>query len=467
MSLNPFAELPSASADALDLLSGYVSQAWESFERPRATEPVVDEALRTRLSERLPATPGDRQTALADAVSVLESSVSPSRPLFLAYIGSSGLEAGVLAAALSNAYDVNLAVSAGAADALDAQTVRWMGEFVGYPAVDGHFTSGGQTSNLTAILAARERALPGTRKTGVRAAAAVYCSTEAHHSNIRAVEAAGLGSDAIRKIAVDEAHRMRADELDRALAADRAAGVVPVAVIATAGTTLTGAVDPIAEIAEVCERHGVWLHIDGAYGVPAAASSQAGWQFAGLDRADSVTVDAHKWMGLQKSCSLIMVRDPSVLLRTFGHDEQYMLHDHDAVNPVDRTFEYSRPLRALKLWMAFRLYGSEQYRSWIDHTLENAARFTEQVRADARFELLHEPQLSTICFRAVGAEGDLNTFNTELARAVQHDGRVFLAPATVDGMTCLRVCFVNFRTTASDVDQVLPVIAELADRLRA
>lgn len=454
-------------AEVLTDLSDYVTAAWRSFEHPRPAEPNVEAAVEARLRETLPEHPSDPDEALADAVSVLESSISPARPLMLAYIGSSGLEAGVLASTLSSVYDVNLASAAGAADKLDAQVVRWMGEFVGYPVADGHFTSGGQLSNMTAVLAAREQAIPGSRRDGLGGTrAAVYCSDEAHHSNIRAVEAAGLGSNSIRKISLDEHRRMNVAELEARIRDDIDNGITPVAVIATTGTTLTGAVDPIDQIADVCERYSVWLHIDGAYGLPAAASTLAKHRFAGIERADSVTVDLHKWMGLQKSCSLIMVRDAKVLTKTFGHDEKYMLHDEDTINPVDRTLEYSRPFRALKPWLAFRLYGAEQYRRWIDHTFDTTHRFIEALRAHPSFEMLHEAQLTTICFQATHVpEAECDAFNAALAAAIQRDGRVYLAPAVVDGQTCLRVTFVNYRTTNDDVDLVLPVIDEIAREL--
>ena len=179
----------------LALISEHLSEAWASFDLPRPTEPTLDPGLRDRLDSSLPGEPGDAGDALDDATRVLEASVSPARPLFAAYIGSTGLEAGVLAGALGAAYDVNLAGSAGAAELLEEQALRWMAEFVGYPLRQGVFTSGGMTSNLTALLAAREQALPGARTTGVAGRpAAVYCSAEAHHSVVRAVEVAGLGT---------------------------------------------------------------------------------------------------------------------------------------------------------------------------------------------------------------------------------------------------------------------------------
>ena len=465
------ADLP-ALADREGVLADLgrvIADAWASFDSPRPTEPELDPELAARFAAPLPEPAGDAEAALADAAHVLDASVSPSRPLFLAYIGSTGLEIGVLASALAATYDANLATSAGGADLVEEQALRWVGEFVGFPHAEGAFTSGGMTSNLTALLAARERALPGARRDGVGARrAAVYCSDEAHHSVVRAVETCGLGSASVRRIPIDGQRRMRVDALERALADDVAQGVVPVAVVATAGTTLTGAVDPLDATADACARHGVWLHVDGAYGLPAAAAPSAAAAFAGVHRADSATLDAHKWLGLQKSCSVVLVREPGHLRAAFGHEERYMLHEGDVANPVDHTLEYSRPLRSLRLWMAFRVHGAEQYRTWIERTLDNARRLTELVRAAPDFELVHEPMLSTVCFRHVApGVADADAHNVALARAMQRDGRIFLAPAAVDGHACLRACFVNFRTTPDEVATVVEVARELGEALAA
>ena len=392
------ADLP-ALADRegiLEDLERVICEAWESFDAPRTAEPQLDEMLIGRLETPLPEKPGDPDAILADAARVLDASISPSRPLYLGYIGSTGLEIGVLASALLATYDANLAVTAGGADLVEEQTLRWISDFVGFPYAEGSFTSGGMTSNLTALLAARERALPGCRVEGLGGRrAAVYCSEESHHSVLRAVEVCGLGSRAVRPIPIDGRRRMRPDELEEALSKDIAAGIVPVAVVATAGTTLTGAVDPLDTIAEICERHDVWLHVDGAYGLPGAAAPSAAPLFAGLQRADSATIDAHKWLGVQKSCSVVLLRETGRLQAAFGHEERYMLHEGDVANPVDRTFEYSRPFRSLRLWMAFRVYGAGQYRAWIEATLANARllegalRDSPRVRAPPRPHALH------------------------------------------------------------------------------
>ncbi len=452
-----------ADRDAvLAALTRLIANAWRSFERPRPTEPAIDAGLLDRLAQPLPEAATDPSAVLADAARVLDESNSPSRPLYLGYVGSTGLEVGVLAEALAATYDVNLAVTARAADLVERQAVEWVSEFVGYPCREGAFTSGGMTSNLTALLVAREHALPGSRADGLAGRqGAVYCSAESHHSVTRAAEACGVGSAWVRRLGLDEHRRLRPDELAAAIDADRADGVVPIAVVANAGTTLTGAIDQLDVIAEICEQRRVWLHVDGAYGLPAAATERAAPLFAGLDRAASVTLDAHKWLGLQKSCSVVLMRESGGLERTFGHEESYMRRGDSVPNAVERTLEYSRPLSSLKLWLAFRTHGAAAFRSWIARTLELADELAAAIRDDPEFELVCEPTLSTVCFRRLPAGGDPDLHNSALARAAQLDGRIYLASAVVDGVTCLRACFVNFRTRGEDIGLVLRVLREL------
>ena len=455
----------------LELLSAQIAAAWESFERPRPSEPPITPELEARLGEPLPERHTSASEVLGDAARVLDASISPTRPLYLGYIGSTGLDVGVLANALVAAYDVNLAATARAADLVERQALEWLAEFIGYPLAEGAFTSGGMISNLSAVLVAREQALPGSRRRGLGSERhAIYCSEEAHHSVVRAVEAAGLGSDSVRVLGIDQRRRMRVGELTEALVADRGSGVVPVAVVANGGTTLTGAVDPLAEIADVAAREGVWMHVDGAYGLPAAATASHGELFAGVERADSVTVDLHKWLGVQKSCSAVLVRHRGVLEASFGHEESYLSRDEDAVpNAVERTLEYSRPFRSLAPWIAFRVHGAGSFRVWIEHTLTLAEDLAQRVREHPRLELLVEPTLSTVCFRHLpevgGSDADVDRHNARLAAAIQRDGRVFLAPAEVDGRTCLRVCFVNFRTRVRDLGRIVETVEALGASL--
>src|SRR3712207_123969 len=234
-----------------------VMRAWRSFDAPRPGQPATsDETLRLT-GEPLPSSPSDAWGVLNLAEQVLDESLSQSRPRYFAFVGSSGLEVAVLGDLLAACHDVNMAVTAHAADLVEAQTARWVGEFIGYPAAAGYCTSGGMVSNLTALNAAREHALPGARVHGMDGRrAAVYVGAEAHASVTRAAEVLGIGAAHVRRIPVDPDHRMDVAALREALAADTASGVTPVAVVATAGTTLTGAVDPVAVVADACAEHG-------------------------------------------------------------------------------------------------------------------------------------------------------------------------------------------------------------------
>jgi aromatic-L-amino-acid decarboxylase len=460
--------LDAPRTDALRRAADHIADAWSSFDHARDGQPLLDDALARVLAGGLPEQPTPVLTALDDAAQALDESLAPARPRYFAFVGSSGLEVGVLADALASAYDVNLATHAGVADLVERQALDWVGRFIGFPASGGAFTSGGMISNLTALTAAREMALPAIRDTGLAGRpAALYCSAEAHYSVRRAAEVLGIGAAFVRAIPIDGARRMIAAEAAAAIDQDVADGITPVAVVATAGTTLTGAVDPIAELADVCVPRRVWLHVDGAYGLPAAAAPTTRGLFAGLERADSVVVDAHKWLYLPKACGVVLVRERSALERAFVHDEAYMLHGEDELNAVDRTLEYSRPFRALKLWLAFRVHGAAAFREAIADNVALARRLVDAVRAEPELELVvADPQLSTVPFRHVPpGVTDLDAHNLALVEALQHDSRVYVSSAEIDGLTCLRPCIVNYRTTAEDVDALIEVTLELGREL--
>jgi len=446
-----------------------ILETWRSFDSARADQPLPSARDLEMLAEPLPWAPGDAAAGLDAAAAVLDVSISQTRPRFFAWIGGSGLEIGVLGDALMASHDVNVAVTSGAATLLERQTVRWVGEFVGFsPAADGVTAAGGTISNLTALTAARERAIPGARHEGLSGRRlALYCSHEAHYSVHRAAEVLGIGARNVRAIAIDRNRRMDPLSCAEAIDADRRAGIVPVAVIATAGTTLTGAVDDLAALAGVCAPRGVWLHVDGAYGLPAAATELAGELFAGLEHADSATVDAHKWLYVPKACSILLVRDRDALEAAFTHDESYIPHtDREDTHPVDRTLEYSRPLSALKLWLAFRVHGAAAIRAAIERNLRQARLLADLIREDPLLELLVEPQLSAVCFRHLPpAHMPASLHNAALARAISAEARILLAPATVDGIACLRACIVNHRTGDGDIHAIVDVVREVGARI--
>jgi aromatic-L-amino-acid decarboxylase len=468
---DPPLRLDAPREEALDRAAKLIEQAWRSFDRFRPEEPPLDERVRALLRSALPEEASPVDEVLDDAARILDESIAQPRPRYFAFIGSSGLEIGAIGDALASCYDINLAVDAGAATQIERQAVRWVAEFLGYPATaGGAFTSGGTISNMTALAAARQRALPESRSEGMGGLrATVYCSREVHYSITRAVEILGIGSANLRSLPIDDQRRLRPDAVAEAIDRDRAEGAVPVAVVASAGTTLTGAVDPIAELADLCADRGVWLHVDGAYGLPAAATSTAGPLFAGLERADSCAVDAHKWLYLPKSCSVVLVRRPEDLIAAFAHQESYLPHQRHELHAVDITLEYSRPFRALKAWLAFRAHGAPAFREAIERNLQQARLLYETVKAQPDFEVLGPPPpLSIVPFRHVppGVE-DANAHNWALARALLADGRVYVASALIDDAVYLRPCFVNFRTTEEDVTALVEVAREVGERLAA
>ena len=435
---------------ALDHARDLVAAAWEEFDHARDIEPPISAELLRTLDLDLPEDGIDVVAALDEAAEALDQSLAQARPRYLAYIGSSGLEIGALADLLAHSYDPNLALHAGAATLIEAQALRWTAEFVGYPLAGGSFTSGGTVSNVTALAAARERTFPGSRRTGMPSGATVYCSADAHYSVTRAVELLGIGSDNVRDVPIDSDRRMRPDALADLVDADIAAGRTPMAIVGTAGTTLTGAIDPLSDIADICGDKGIWMHVDGAYGLPAAAVIPE--RFRGLERADSVTVDAHKWMFVPKACGVVMVRDESTLAAAFGHETSYIPGTRNA---VDVTLEYSRPLRALKLWLAFRVHGAAKFRETIQRNIDFAEALYGMASARG-WEVGPTPDLSIVLMRKPGLD------NAELVTRLQADGRVYISHAVVDGETWLRPCFTNPRTTAEDVRVLMDVADDVA-----
>ena len=455
--------------NALTHAAHLVHEAWADFDTAREAEPEIDEALAAFLTGSLPEHGIDPLSGLDEAAAILDVSIAQARPRYFAYIGSSALEIGALADLLAHSFDVNLALDSKGATLVEQQALRWLGEFVGFPVAGGNFTSGGQLSNMTALAAARERAVPGSRVAGMSGVRGrVYGSAEAHYSNTRAAETLGIGAANVVPIAQDAHRRMRPDALAEAIDSDIAAGFTPIAVVATGGTTLTGTVDPLDAIADVAAARSVWVHVDGAYGLPAAGVGRTAPLFAGIDRVDSVSIDAHKWMYVPKACSAVMVRDPSVLPAAFSHAEAYMPHEEDErPNMVDTTLEYSRPFRALKLWLAFRVHGAEQFRAALNANLDQAALTFHIAKAHPRFETLpHPPSLSIAPIRhRVDRCPDVDAHNDALYRAMQRDGRVFISPGIIDGRTWLRPCFTNFRTTTDDVHALIEVADEIGQAI--
>ncbi len=402
---------------------------------------------------------------------VLPRSLAHAHPRSFPFIDGSGLEAGVAAAVLAAALDANLGGGAGAASEVEDVAWRWLAELIGFRAGIGHFTSGGTLANLTGLACARARSLPGAREHGVApGSAAVYASEQAHNSIARACDVLGLGRRALRQIRCDESFRIRPDELARAIETDVAAGVTPVAVVGVAGTTSTGAVDPLDALADICAEHDVWMHVDGAYGAPAAAAPTSAPRFRGLERVDSLAIDPHKWLYLPKAVGCVLLRDARALDDTFADEAAYLENVGDGpyagpVWPVWQGIEVTHPFRGLGPWMAFTAYGADALVGAIENDLRLARLLADAVRAAPDLDLLDEPQLSIVVYRhhppGLDDPEALNAHNRALLDAMQRDGRVLTSGTTVRGAFALRPCMTHHRSTDDDVLALAEVAREL------
>jgi glutamate/tyrosine decarboxylase-like PLP-dependent enzyme len=313
---------------------------------------------------------------------------------------------------------------------------------------------------------AREAKSPAN-DTGVQGGL-VYCSTEAHMSISKAAALLGLGHDSVRLIPVDEAFRMQTDALRDAVRRDLAHGRKPIAVVASAGTTATGSIDPLRAVAEICREFHLWLHIDGAYG--ALASLAIPEAFDGLALADSISLDPHKWLYQPTGCGCLLYRDPADARRAFSHSGDYARSL--TTDPVEgfaffeESIELSRPFRALALWLSLRYFGLRAFQQSIRDDLRLAQILAHAVDAESRLERLAPVALSAVCFRYVAQSGDLDGFNRRILDRVIRRGRVYISNATIHGHVALRACIVNHRTTEDDVHaivgEVLAAAAELA-----
>ena len=433
------------------------------FERPPSAA-EVDHAIGA--DRRLPPA-GESVDDLLAACATVFAAGRRTTPAFFGYVQSPPAPVAMAADLLASAADQNLTSwrSGPAAAAVEHQTLRWLGEFVGFDAAaTGLLVSGGSAANLSALLVA-VHAVTGPDED--RRAMRVYASADTHFSVGKAARALGVG---LTQVAVDGERRLDMDALRTAIASDRSAGLRPICVVANAGTTSTGAVDPIGTAADIAADAGVWLHVDGAYGAPAAADPASRRLFADLDRADSLCIDAHKWLYAPVDCSALLLHDPAATARAFGagsDDYVRILATQPAETFAfwDHGLELSRRFRALKLWATLRFHGARRLAAAIGEDIRLAGHLAEQVAVAEDFELLAGPGLSICCFRHTPkqvAESELDAHNERILQALQRDGRVYLSNATVDGRFALRACITNFRTTRADVERVLAVIRELA-----
>lgn len=420
------------------------------------------------------------------AAKLFAHSLFNGHPRFFGFITSSAAPIGAFGDMLAAAVNPNLGgfVLSPIATEIERRTIRWLAEFLGYPTdCGGILVSGGNMANFVGFLAARRAKAPwDIRADGLRAGPAqlvVYASRETHTWIQKAADLFGLGLSAIRWIDVDEKQRMRVDALERAVAADRKAGLLPFLVVGTGGSVSTGAIDPLDVIGRFCHDQDLWFHVDGAYGAPAAALPESPAELKALAHADSVAFDPHKWLYAPMEAGCTLVRDPAHLVGAFSfHPEYYVFGtagDEAPTNYHEFGMQNSRGFRALKVWMALRQAGREGYVRMIRQDIALTTALHQAVAREPELEAM-TCSLSIATFRYVPPELDprdpsateyLNELNNAILLRLQAEGEVFVSNAVIDGSFALRACIVNFRTTRRDVEAVPGIVVRVGREVHA
>lgn len=396
---------------------------------------------------------------------VLSHPFGNGHPRFHAWVNSPPDRAAVLAGMAALASNPSCAGGNQMALHLERMVIRWLAEMIGLPGGAGGLLMSGASMVTVAALAAARHTHAGfdIRAEGLSAQPqlSVYASVEAHSCVTKAVELLGIGSRNLHLLPVGDDFQLDANLLDHELEAGRARGERPIAVVASAGTVSTGAIDPIDQIADVCARHAVWLHVDGAYGAPGVLSARYREKLAGLGRADSVALDPHKWLYVPVDAAALLVGDPDTLRAAFTLVPSYLQVEYDPEGVSDAPWlseygpEQTRPFRALRVWAAMRSTGMAGYRNLINHDLDLAIQLADRVRSHPLLEL-DAHGLSIVCFHHLGSDA----LQSEIARRIQLSGESFITTAVIRGRTVLRACFVNPLTTPEDVDSLIDLVIE-------
>lgn len=435
-------------------------------------QPVPPDVRDELMRQPIPQEGSDPADLLARVESlVLSYPMGNSSPRFFAWVNSPPAPLGILGELLAAAHNPSVAGGDHAATYVEHGVLNWIKSIFSFPAESGGIlTSGGSVANLVPLAVMRYKKAQGNaRAQGFYAEPApmvVYTSEQGHSCIQKAIELLGFGSDYLRKIPTDADYRMDIEALKAQIAADRAAGLRPVCVAASAGTVNTGAIDPLDAIADVCEAEDLWFHIDGAYGGFGILSEQAGNLYAGIERADSIAIDPHKWLYVPVECGCALVKDAQAMRDTFSLVPPY-LRDPDAL-PWFSEFgiQQTRGFKALKLWLTFQQIGEQGYRAAITHDIAMARLLQAKLQARPDFELVAAGPLSVTCFRyAPEGVADVTALNRELLAIVQREGRAFLTGTELNGAFVLRACIVNFRTAEADLDTLIEAIAEAGQRV--
>ncbi|HEX4604661.1 MAG TPA: pyridoxal-dependent decarboxylase [Candidatus Angelobacter sp.] len=382
----------------------------------------------------------------------------------------------VLAEALVAALNPQLASLARSqlAARIERETVRWIGERVRWDKpFDGTFTSGGNEANFSALAMALATYFPQSVEDGLSAVHArpvLYTSAEAHHSLDKSAGLLGLGRKALRRIPVDHAAQMDTAQLESQIAQDKAAGFAPFCVIATAGTTNSGAIDDLVALAGVCQRHQLWFHVDGAYGAAAIFSDQHRELVRGIELADSVTIDPHKWLAMPFACGVVLTSRPAALQQAFATNTPYMPRKSGAAPVLDNfqvSTQWSRRMNSLKLWLTLRVHGRQEYEELIDRQFKLAAFFANWVRGSELFELAAPQVLPIVNFRAKlpgASEGQLRAAHDAIVGEVTRDGRRWISTTLVNGKSVVRMMVISYLTGHRHLEELMIAVTDAAKK---
>jgi len=452
--------------------------------------PVLAQVEPGEVKARLPKEPPERPEPMEAVLQDVEKIIAPglthwNHPGFFAYFGITGSGPGILGELLSSAFNVNAMLwrTSPAATELEELVMDWLRQLLGLPPeFMGIINDSASVSSLCAIAIAREALGFRIREEGLAGRPdlprlRIYTSEQAHSSIEKAAIVLGIGQAGVVKVAVDDEFRLRSEALEAAVTEDLKAGRKPFCVVATVGTTSTTSVDPVPEIADICERHKLWLHVDAAYAGAAALLSEKRWALAGCERADSIVMNPHKWLFVPLDCSAFYCRHPGVMKQAFSLVPEYLrTPEEDRVrNFMDYGIQLGRRFRALKLWMVLRAFGSEGLRQHLRAHVALAERFRGWIEASPSFELLAPVPFSVVCFRhrpeGLPENGEteayLNRLNERLLDSVNRAGEVFLSHTQLNGKFTLRLAIGNLRTNEAYVRLAWELLQEHAERLDA
>ena len=473
-------EFQAIGHQVIDRLAGFLDTIDDISVTPVEDPEKVQQLLG---SGHLPQEGSSAETLLEDTIHLLiNHSLFNGHPRFMGYITSSALPIGALSDLIAAAINQNVGAwkLSPMASEIERQTIKWIAEFIGYdPDCGGLFVSGGNMANFVGLLTARKSKSKGNiQEVGLRGVAepmVVYASEETHTWIQKAMDLFGFGTHAIRWITTNERREMDVQALQEAIQLDKQHGLHPFLVIGTAGSVSLGVIDPLDRISEVCRQHDLWLHVDGAYGAPAAGLSTAPESLKALGLADSVALDPHKWLYSALEVGCVLVKDARRLLETFSHHPDYYEFGMEGkeINYHEYGLQNSRGFRALKVWLSFRLLGKQGFIKLIEKDIQLSRRLVEKMsRYPVIKPFMNNLSITTFSYVPEHIQGKedhhmvyLNELNKKILMAVQNSGDAFISNAVVKNRYLLRACLVNFRTREQDLDVLLDLVRTLGEKL--